>query len=301
MLKRSTVARLVSVTFVMFACGTIAWGQATNDPNQSTPQTSNKENPNAESNAFLGVAVEGIPPSLAEHLHDQVTNGGLLVAEVAADSPAAKAGIKKFDVITTCDDQKLMNPEQLIHLIRNEKPGKTVKLGIIRHGKSETIEATLAEIPASERTAQERSMRGRRPRGGPEFSERFREWEQLPGMAGAHRGGPNWERFESLNLEKTGKDQFKVTISYRNEKGEAERHEFKGTREEIAKDIRNVKDLPRDERHHLLSALDMNSMMLPGVRFVPGQGLVIDLGDVIPDESEQAPNQEPQPRGGKQL
>jgi hypothetical protein len=50
-----------------------------------------------------------------------------------------------------------------------------------------------------------------------------------------------------------------------------------------------MKDLPRDERSDLLAALDMqNPMLMPGVRFVPGEGLVIDLRDMMPDQSQES-------------
>ena len=313
MLKRNLLPCLGTFAVVALACAASLSAQTTSsDPagktqsrNEQSSQQRNDQNA-GESNAFLGVAVERVPPSLAHHMHEQLSKGGLLVVEVANDSPAAKAGIKQYDIITTCDDQRLMSPEQLINLIRSEKPGKSVSLGIIREGKSETVNATLSEIPANERAANaERAQGERRTRRGPEFTERFREWEEMPGMAGARRGvHPNWERFESLNLEKTGKDQFKAAISFRNEKGETEKREFSGSREQIAKDIHNLKDLPREERVHLLAALDMrNSMALPGVRFIPGEGLVIDLGDFM-EEGQQQPNShesQQQPQGGKQL
>jgi membrane-associated protease RseP (regulator of RpoE activity) len=313
MLKRNLLPTLGAFAVVAFTCAASLKAQTTSSNPAAAPQSRNEqssqsrnEQPARDSNAFLGVGVERIPPSLAAHMREQLSKSGLLVAEVAEDSPAAKAGIKQYDILTTCDDQRLMSPEQLINLIRAEKPGKNVSLGIIREGKSETVNATLSEMPASERAATgERSRGERRMRRGPEFTERFREFEEMPGLAGA-RGGvhPNWERFESLNLEKTGKDQFKAAISFRNEKGETERREFTGTREQIGKDIHNLKDLPREERVHLLAALDMrNSRALPGVRFIPGEGLVIDLGDFMPEEGQQQPNQNEsqQPQGGKQL
>ena len=92
-----------------------------------------------------------------------------------------------------------------------------------------------------------------------------------------------------MNLQKTGKDQFKVAISYLDDKGKTERHEFQGTRDDIHKAIQGEKDLPASERAHLLRVLDMpeHSNFMPGVRFVPGEGLIIDLGGFAPSESEQ--------------
>jgi hypothetical protein len=102
-----------------------------------------------------------------------------------------------------------------------------------------------------------------------------------------------------MSLEKTGKDQFKVSIRYLNDKGKAEEHQFTGTREQIHKDIQNEKDLPGSERAHLMRALnilDNSSFAFPGVRFVPGQGLIIDLNQFAPDETHS-----PQPNSSGQF
>ena len=52
----------------------------------------------------LGVSVEGLSTQLAEYFGAK--DGGALVSSVTADSPAAKAGIKAGDVITTVNGNK---------------------------------------------------------------------------------------------------------------------------------------------------------------------------------------------------
>ena len=57
-----------------------------------------------------------------------------------------------------------------------------------------------------------------------------------PSEDGARRNrNEEWEQFDSLELRKTGKDQFKATISYLDKSGKMERREFSGTPEEIRK------------------------------------------------------------------
>jgi hypothetical protein len=47
--------------------------------------------------------------------------------------------------------------------------------------------------------------------------------------------------------------------------------------------------VPPGEREHLYRALNMSeSGALPGVRVIPGEGLVIDFGSLMPDQSSQA-------------
>jgi hypothetical protein len=93
---------------------------------------------------YLGISTDAPPPVLRKHLglHDGF---GLVIDEVIHDSPAAKAGLKKFDVLQKVDDQLVINFEQLSVLIHSHKTGDEVKLAIIHEGKPETITAKLGE------------------------------------------------------------------------------------------------------------------------------------------------------------
>ena len=61
--------------------------------------------------AFLGIQPERVDPALRAQL-DLPDGVGILVAEVVEGSPAARAGLKAFDVLHRLDDQILVNPEQ---------------------------------------------------------------------------------------------------------------------------------------------------------------------------------------------
>src|SRR5712671_1828482 len=69
---------------------------------------------------WLGVVGREVSPELYEQI-DLPQGTGLVVEFVSPDSPAAKAGIKQFDVLTKFEDQILVNPQQLVTLIRNRK------------------------------------------------------------------------------------------------------------------------------------------------------------------------------------
>jgi hypothetical protein len=247
----------------------------------------------ADEPTFFGVVIDPvhpIHPALAAQFQDLLAkNQGLVVERVAHDSPAAKAGIKQYDILTSFGDQKLFSTEQLLNLVRAEKPGAKVAFTVLRNGKSEKVEVTFEAMTERERPlAREESAERPMHRGG---HWTHGDLARPHGLAGVHRGSGNaeWERFDSLSLEKTGKDQFKVSIRYLNDKGKAEEHQFTGTREQIHKDIQKEKDLPGSERAHLMRALnisDNSSFAFPGVRFVPGEGLVIDLNQFAPDESQ---------------
>jgi len=78
---------------------------------------------------------------------------GALVAEVQANSPAAKANIASGDVITGVNGQPVKDAHELVRAIGSMAPQSTVKLAVIRKGKEQSVSVTLGELP-KERQAQ---------------------------------------------------------------------------------------------------------------------------------------------------
>ncbi|MGA9836858.1 MAG: trypsin-like peptidase domain-containing protein [Gemmatimonadaceae bacterium] len=68
-------------------------------------------------------------------------------------SPAEQAGIDISDVIISVDGQQVKDVAALQRVVRNYEPGQTIKLGVMRHGKSLTIPVKLGEPPAASTTA----------------------------------------------------------------------------------------------------------------------------------------------------
>jgi membrane-associated protease RseP (regulator of RpoE activity) len=71
---------------------------------------------------------------------------GLVVEEVAPDSPAAKAGLKQHDVLVKVNDKPLEKVMDLIAVINKVKEGK-LTLEVIRAGKHESVTAVPAKRP----------------------------------------------------------------------------------------------------------------------------------------------------------
>jgi len=70
--------------------------------------------------------------------------GRLVVEEVQTDSPAAKAGLKKGDIVTHVGEQAVKTPEAFREWLQTRGPGTSVKLGLMREGKPAEATATLA-------------------------------------------------------------------------------------------------------------------------------------------------------------
>ncbi|MBL8137631.1 MAG: PDZ domain-containing protein [Acidobacteria bacterium] len=103
----------------------------------------------------LGVQVEGLSDQLATYFG--VPDGGVLVAGVTADSPAAKAGVKAGDVITKVNGEAVKDPRDLVRALGDVKDDGTVALDVVRDRKATSLKATIEPRRPS------RPARGARP------------------------------------------------------------------------------------------------------------------------------------------
>lgn len=99
---------------------------------------------------YLGVVTEPIPEALAAQLKDVLPSGrGLLVTRVLPDSPAGKAGMQPFDVLSAADAQPLASPDQLKALVTAGPAGQMLKLSFIRGAKLQVVDVQPGERTVS--------------------------------------------------------------------------------------------------------------------------------------------------------
>lgn len=115
------------------------------------------EFPEMMSRSRLGVSVHDLTPELAAYFG---ATDGVLVASVTADSPAAKAGIKAGDVITSVDGRAITSAAGLVRELRTGSADGEVMLGIVRDKKPSTVTAKVETPPERrERPRQARPIR----------------------------------------------------------------------------------------------------------------------------------------------
>ncbi|MHB8542309.1 MAG: PDZ domain-containing protein [Candidatus Acidiferrales bacterium] len=97
----------------------------------------------------LGVEAEDVTGQLGTYFH--VPGGeGVLIRDVSADSPAAKAGLKAGDVITRVDGKQVKTVGDLREHLREKRDQKSASLTIIRQGSQMAVTVTL-EAPEPRR------------------------------------------------------------------------------------------------------------------------------------------------------
>jgi Do/DeqQ family serine protease len=95
---------------------------------------------------WIGVETEDLSPQLSQALG--VKDGsGVLVAAVRPDSPAERAGLRRFDVITYMDEEQIQNSVQARAHVARMLPGKKVQVQAVRRGQGFDLSIPISERP----------------------------------------------------------------------------------------------------------------------------------------------------------
>ena len=90
----------------------------------------------------IGISFQANMSSAVAHVYG--FKNGVIISSVTPGFPAANAGLKAGDIITTIDGREVKGGNDLISDIASRKPGTKATLGYIRNGKHETATVTIA-------------------------------------------------------------------------------------------------------------------------------------------------------------
>jgi Do/DeqQ family serine protease len=86
---------------------------------------------------------------------------GALVDNVVPGSPADKAGLQRYDVITEVNRQKISSSENLVEVVTHLRPGTTVRVTFFRDQRRKSVRVKLAD--RSEETVEEEAIAEAQP------------------------------------------------------------------------------------------------------------------------------------------
>jgi serine protease Do len=94
---------------------------------------------------YLGIVIQQLTPDLAESFGIGLPSG-ILVAQVAEGSPAARAGLKQGDVITAYQREPVTNVGTFRNRVALTPPGSQAQVTLVRDGQSRTLSVTLGTL-----------------------------------------------------------------------------------------------------------------------------------------------------------
>jgi serine protease Do len=113
---------------------------------------------------WLGVNIQQVTDEIAESLGLKGGARGALVARAQEDGPAAKAGIRNGDVILRFNNQEVREMRTLPRIVAETSVGTEAPVTVWRDGKEETLNVTIAELPADQAEASARGGPSAQPR-----------------------------------------------------------------------------------------------------------------------------------------
>jgi serine protease Do len=98
----------------------------------------------------LGVAIQPVTPEQAAELGLKEPKG-VVIASIAPQGPAARAGLRAADVIVAFQGEAVTDGNTLRNRIASTAPGTAVKLTIMRDRQERQIDVTLGEYEPQKR------------------------------------------------------------------------------------------------------------------------------------------------------
>jgi len=97
------------------------------------------------SRGYLGVTPQDLDQAYQDALG---AKQGVVVSAVEKGQAADKAGVQRLDVITAVEGQVVGSQDELVAAVSSRRAGETIKLTVLRDGKTLTISATLGDRKA---------------------------------------------------------------------------------------------------------------------------------------------------------
>ena len=98
------------------------------------------------SQPWVGVYYNAITEEIARYFNLQDTNG-VIIVEVIPNSPAAKAGLRSYDVVRKVGDKDINTTEDFQKAIQELEPGDRVIFVVVRSGQRMLIPVEIGNRP----------------------------------------------------------------------------------------------------------------------------------------------------------
>ena len=97
---------------------------------------------------YLGINIDELKPDVAEALGLKKDQKGVIITNLPKDSPAAKGGLARSDVIVSVDGKAVASPQELRVSSAAQAPGTRVELKVLRDGRERSLKVELGALAA---------------------------------------------------------------------------------------------------------------------------------------------------------
>ncbi len=98
--------------------------------------------------AYLGIVPQDVTPAMAKAFGENEVNGAL-VGDVSPNSPAARSGLEKGDIILDVNGKPVADSNDLRMTISMMQPDASVNLRVFRNGGERNVNVQLGEMPTT--------------------------------------------------------------------------------------------------------------------------------------------------------
>ena len=106
------------------------------------------------SRGFIGAAIGPMTPEIAEKIGEAKDLRAPIVTDITLGGPAAKAGIRPYDVILEAGSTAVHTPTELILAVTATQVGNKLPLTILRSGKKMKIQVQVDQRPNLQKVSQ---------------------------------------------------------------------------------------------------------------------------------------------------
>jgi Do/DeqQ family serine protease len=117
---------------------------------------------------MMGVTIQPIDADLASSLSLPAARGAIITS-VQPGGPAERAGIQRGDVVTSINNQPVVDHNSLRNLIAGMTPGSSANVTVVRNGREQNMQVALTELPDRQRPETEETSSN----NGPTTNDRF--------------------------------------------------------------------------------------------------------------------------------
>lgn len=215
---------------------------------------------------WLGVQLAPTPEILKKHV-ERLKDGGAMIAGVAPESPAEKAGLKAGDHVLKMNDVTITSPEQVVEAV-GDSDGKALTVRVLRGLDIESLTVQPEEAPAD--------MLSAMPGGGMQMGQPGKRMRFI---------GPGQMVPPEVRLQGLGADMPQNLMIRVEKKGDGPTNlhiEREGKSWDVTE--ANIDDLPEDLRpiakRYLAQGAVGNNIIIGGqdVPFIELQEMMKDMG-----------------------